>query len=85
MHSDDKKAITVDITRVISKSFLYLCLTSMFGMMVYTCKVDTSTIDKCKSACGTYNGVKEVTSRKCECNNGKLIEEKYINPWVLPR
>ena len=83
--SDDKKTVTVDITKVISKSILYLCLTSMFGMLVYTCKVDTLVIDKCKSACGTYNGVKQVTSRKCVCNNEKTIAESYINPWLLPR
>ena len=83
MQSDDKKTVTVDITKVISKSILYVCLTFMFGMLVHTCKVETSIIDRCKSACGTYNGVKKVTSTKCECN--KTIEENSISSWLLPR
>jgi hypothetical protein len=84
-YSESDNALTVDITSVISKSILYICLSVISGMWIYSCKIDSDVIDRCKSACGMTMGIREVTSTKCECNKALSIEEISSNPWVLPR
>jgi len=65
----------------ISKMTLYICCTITAGMMISTCKVDEKIILQCEESCTSAQGIREVTSTSCECND---VPEVNSSPFILP-
>jgi len=78
---DDEK-ITREISNIICKSVLYICIAVFAGIWVSNCNLDDSVILSCKEACkesGSY--MESVTSSKCVCGEKESLG---VSPFVIP-
>lgn len=70
-----------EISNVLIKSVMIICLSVAFGFALSNCSVDASTIEQCTSACEATNSQMEsVTAYKCICAPITPVKEL---PWVI--
>jgi len=78
----EDRILIASVANAIAKISLYVTICIVAGMLFTNCKVDSEIIVQCEDACGTDQGIKEVTAWSCTCNN--IIETLESN-WVLPK
>ena len=76
---------TKHMTIALSKSVLYICTAVVFGMWMYSCNLNPSVIEECRSACKqSATSMESVTSGKCVCSD-KNYSSLQSEQWVVPR
>tara|TARA_Y100000310_G_scaffold338812_1_gene429542 strand:- start:29 stop:235 length:207 start_codon:yes stop_codon:yes gene_type:complete len=68
------------MTEKICKVIFYIVVGVVMATAVSNCRLDATTIEKCRTACNTtFSHMQEVTPRKCIC--AKDLESE----WIIPR
>ena len=78
---DDEK-ITREISNIICKSILYICIAVFAGTWALSCNLDDGIILSCQEACKKSDSYMEsVTSSKCVCGkSGSLVSSPFVIP-----
>jgi hypothetical protein len=70
------------ISNSILKAVFLVCVCTMFGVTLHTCKVDTEKIQICNEECQQGAGhMRSVTAYECECGTNNTTPS---SPWVIP-
>ena len=81
---DPSPVVIKAASSAIAKSVLYISIAIVGIVWINHRKLDGDIIAECESACGTTQGIREVTSTSCECGEADGLSISG-SPFVLPR